>query len=155
MKVVGASLWLPFHPTFPQMILQSFTLPKSWFLLNDGISPNTCWEKNVMTWEGSGDQGRPPWSRGFAVGKHKAHRINFTTDLEIQCGDTEEGFLLCMHCLNIQSTFSDHVLGPGPMIFQCVLDRMVASDMPPVRRYVNMPSLPSGVMTATKLQLSD
>lgn len=70
--------------------------------------------------KGSGDQGRPPWSRGFAIGKHKAHRINFKTDLEIQCGDMEERFLLCIHCLNIQSTLSDQALGPEPINFHSV-----------------------------------
>jgi len=74
----------------------------------------------MKTWEGSGDQGGPPWSRGLAAGKHKARRIKFTTDLEIQCGDMEEGFLLCMCRLNIQSTFSDQVLGPEPVIFHSV-----------------------------------
>lgn len=101
----------------------------------------------------SGDQGRPPWSRGLAVGKCKAPRINSTSDLEIQSGCEEEGFLLCICCLNIQSTFSDQVLGRDSMTFlsvfwtewcpaTCLLSGIISACLPPFRS-----------KTSTKLQL--
>lgn len=75
----------------------------------------------MKTCEGSGDQGGQPRSRGLAVGKQMAHRINFKTDVEIQRGDMEDGFLLRVNCLNTQYTFSHEVLGPKFMIFHSVL----------------------------------
>lgn len=50
-----------------------------------------------------------------------AHRINFKTDLEIQRGDMEDGFLLCVNCLDTQYTFSHGALGPQCVIFHGVL----------------------------------
>lgn len=38
-----------------------------------------------------------PWSRRLGVGKHKAHRINVTTDLEIQWG--RRGRIYSLHAL--------------------------------------------------------